>query len=277
MTANKDPQQIKQQIKSIFDLVAGDYDNPSTRFFPFTADRMVDLIKATPGSKVLDMATGTGMAAIACAQTLGKQGRVQAIDLSDKMLDKASVNIQKTGLNNIDLHTMDAEQLEFRSQYFDAAFCSYGLFFLPDMLAGMKEVFRVLKPGGRFIFTSFAKTSFSPLVEQFQRDVEAFGVEFPKGNWLLIDEEQPCLDLLHETGFEQPQAVTEQLGYHLNNSEDWWELLWSSGYRGVLEQLAPEQLQQFKASHLSEVDKLATEKGLWLNIKTIFSMGTRPT
>ena len=276
MTANTDPQKIKQQVKSVFDLVAGAYDNPSMRFFPFTADRMVELLKVAPGSEVLDMATGTGMVAIACAQALGKHGRVQAIDLSEKMLDRAYINIQKSGLNNIDLHAMDAEQLEFHDQSFDAVFCSYGLFFLPDMLMGVKEALRVLKPGGRFIFTSFAKGSFSPLTEQFQTDIEAFGIEFPKGNWLLIDEEQACLDLLHEGGFKQAQAVTEQLGYHLNSSQDWWELLWSSGYRGILEQLNPEQLAQFRARHLAEIDKLATKDGVWLNIKTIFSIGTRP-
>ena len=276
MTSKPDPRQIKQQIKSVFDLVAGAYDNPSMRFFPFTADRMVELLQLAPGSKVLDMATGTGMVAIACAQALGNQGRVQAIDLSEKMLDRAYINIQKSGLNNIDLHAMDAELLEFPNQDFDAVFCSYGLFFLPDMLMGVKEALRVLKPGGRFIFTSFAKGSFSPLTEQFQTDIEAFGIEFPKGNWLLIDEQQACLDLLHEGGFEQAQAVTEQLGYHLSSSEDWWEILWSSGYRGILEQLKPDQLAQFRTRHLAAIDKLATADGVWLNINTIFTIGSRP-
>ena len=276
MSSNNDPQQIKANIKSIFDLVANGYDNPSMRFFPFTADRIVDLLRVVPDSRVLDIATGTGMAAMAFAQTLGRQGRVQAIDLSDKMLDKAYVNIQKTGLSNIDLHNMDAEHLEFRSKYFDAVSCSYGIFFLPDMLAGMKEAFRVLKPGGRFIFTSFAKASFSPLAEQFQKDVEAVGAEFPKGNWLLLEEEQACLDILQEAGFEQAQTVTEQLGYHLNSSQDWWEILWNSGYRGILEQMSQEQLGRFRITHLANVDKFTTEKGLWLNIETIFSVGSRP-
>lgn len=124
-----EPEQIKQGIKQTFNLVASGYDTPAMRYFPFAADRLAALLKPNRGSRVLDVATGTGMAAIALAQMIAPQGRVQGIDISDKMLDKAQVNIDKAGLSNIDLHAMDAERLDFRSNYFDAASCAFGLFF----------------------------------------------------------------------------------------------------------------------------------------------------
>jgi len=60
---NKDqasPQQIKQHITSVFDTVASGYDNPSTRFFYFCADKMLDILEPKQNTRLLDIATGTG-------------------------------------------------------------------------------------------------------------------------------------------------------------------------------------------------------------------------
>ena len=269
--------QLKQGIKRTFDLAASGYDTPAMRYFPFSADVLAASLQPKRGDKVLDLATGTGMAAIAIAQMLGPAGRVQAIDLSDKMLDKALQNIHKAGLSNIDLHTMDAEQLEFKSQYFDAASCAFGLFFLPDMLKGAKEVLRVLKPGGRFIYTTFAQQAFSPLVDLFREHIIEFGVKFPTDGWRRLVDEQACLDLLQAAGFEQTRINKRQLGYHLAHHLDWWEILYNSGFRGMLEQLDPQQLGEFRQRHLAEIDKLKTDKGIWLDVEVIFVFGKRPT
>lgn len=188
-------QQIKQGIKQTFDLVASGYDTPAMRYFPFSADHLAARLQAKRGEKVLDVASGTGMAAIAITQMISPEGRVQAIDISDKMLVKALLNIQKTGLSNIDLHTMDAEQLDFKSQYFDAASCAFGLFFLPDMLKGTKEILRILKPGGRFIYTSFAAQAFSPLIDLFREHLTEFGIGIPDAKWRLLSDDQSCLGL----------------------------------------------------------------------------------
>lgn len=73
---------------------------------------------------------------------------------------------------------MDAESLEFKNNYFDAVTCSFGLFFLPDMLAALKEWRRVTKPGGQLLFTSFAESAFQPLVGEFIDDLYEFGAEY---------------------------------------------------------------------------------------------------
>ena len=103
--------QDKQNSIAVFNLVASHYDNPSMRFFPFCADRLISHLRLAPDAKVLDVATGTGVVAMAAAQALGPQGRVQAIDLAEDMLNKAMANFQRAGLSNIDFHVMDAESL----------------------------------------------------------------------------------------------------------------------------------------------------------------------
>jgi len=271
-----EPEQIKQGIKQTFNLVASGYDTPAMRYFPFSADHLAASLQAKRGEKALDVACGTGMAAMAMAQMLGPEGRVQAIDISDKMLNKALQNIQKAGLTNIDLHTMDAEQLEFKSQYFDAASCAFGLFFLPDMLKGAKEIFRVLKPGGRFIYTSFSTQAFSPLADLFREHLAEFGFDIPDTKWRLLSDDESCLGLLNDAGFESSRVDRQQLGYHLASHIDWWEILYNSGFRGMLEQLEPAQLAEFRTKHLAAVDKLKTNQGIWLDVEVLFVFGKRP-
>ncbi|MEK7696722.1 MAG: class I SAM-dependent methyltransferase, partial [Pseudomonadota bacterium] len=72
-----------EQIARVFDLVAGDYDSPALRFFPFCADRLIARLRPTPGEKILDIATGTGAVALSLAQAVGPAGRVTGIDLAE--------------------------------------------------------------------------------------------------------------------------------------------------------------------------------------------------
>ena len=94
----------KQAITGVFNLVATKYDNPSLRFFPLCADKLVDYAKIKPGNKVLDIATGTGVVAMAAAQCLSNGGRIQAIDLSENMLQQAQTKLNDAGFDNIDFH-----------------------------------------------------------------------------------------------------------------------------------------------------------------------------
>jgi len=268
--------QNKQNAIAVFNLVASNYDNPSMRFFPFCADRLISHLRLAPDAKVLDVATGTGVVAMAAAQALGPQGRVQAIDLAEDMLNKAIANFQRAGLSNIDFHVMDAESLEFKSRYFDYVTCSFGIFFLPDMQAGLTSWRQVLKPGGRVMFTTFSANAFQPLAEMFRQRMEKFGIEIPLENWMQLTTEQECQSLLESAGFTETQVEKEQLGYHLNSPDDWWEIIYSSGFRGYLEKLEAEQQGRFRIEHLTEVQSLMTDKGLWLDVETLFSTGVRP-
>lgn len=268
--------QAKQDVVAVFEQVAERYDNSSMRFFPFCADRLIAHLRPRSGDKVLDVATGTGAVALAAAQAIGPQGRVQAIDLAENMLQAAVANLQRSGLTNVDFHLMDAESVEFKSRYFDCVTCSFGIFFLPDMQAGLASWRQVLKPGGRVMFTSFTANAFQPLADMFRQRMESFGIDIPQENWMRLTAEEECVALLEAAGFGNTEIVVEQLGYHLNGPEDWWEIIYSSGFRGYLEKLDAEQLGRFRVEHLAEIQSLMTDKGLWLDVETLFSTGVRP-
>ncbi len=269
-------QDIKQKVTEVFDLVADGYDHPSLRFFPSCADALIHFIRPQPGSKILDVATGTGVAAVAAARTIGSSGRVQAIDLAEDMIEKAIMNVEKMALNNVDFHVMDAEQVEFKSNYFDAVMCSFGIFFLPDMQAALTNWLRVLKPGGQVAFTIFGETALRPMAEIFRAQMEQYGVEFDKTAWEKLNQKQHCEQLLDKAGATDIRVLEKQMGYHLDNADDWWAVIWNSGFRAYIEQLSPEQLAEFRIQHLQEVSKLATDKGLWMDVNVLFASGQKP-
>jgi ubiquinone/menaquinone biosynthesis C-methylase UbiE len=275
MSNESDTQQKKQKVTAIFDNVAAGYDNAALRFFPFCADQIVGLLKPTPGQKVLDVATGTGAVAVALAQALRPGGRVIGIDLSEAMLARAEHNIRKMALDNVDLFQMDAERLEFKRDYFDASVCSFGLFFVPQMDKALRELVRVTKPGGTVLFTSFAASAFQPMRQKMFADLAEFGVN-PADLHLSSEKltsPQDCLSLMEQAGLLDTRVQEKQLGYHLQSAEDWWTIIWNSGSRRLINQLNDDQRAQFRIKHAAEIQKLATDKGIWMDVQVLFSSG----
>ena len=266
---------IKARVEATFSTVASAYDCPEMRYFPFSADTMVNLVKPRPGDKVLDIAAGTGMVSIPAAQAVRPDGRVQAIDLSEGMLDKAKQNIEKHALNNIDLHVMDAEQLEFRSGYFDLITCGFGVFFLPDPFTAVKSWHRVLKPGGRIIFSTFGKNAFLPMAEWFKQLYEATGNTYPQTAWQQFSDDESCMSLLDDEHYEDKQVTRKQHGIHLKDEHEWWRIIQSSGFRGILANLNDIQQTQLREQHLQQLAELKTDEGIWLDVEVIYTQARR--
>jgi len=265
----------KEAVTKNFNLAAEGYDNPAQRYFRISADKMAEVLKPKSGNRVLDIATGTGMVASAMAQAILPDGRVQAIDLSNGMLDKALLNFTKLGLTNIELHEMDAEKLDFKSNYFDCASCGFGIFFLPNMIDSLKEWRRVLKPNGRLIFTTFEKSSFGKLISTFIEQLTEYDINFDTTAERLM-EMPTCESYLEKAGYTDIEINSEQLGYYLASENDWWGIIMNSGLRHFVTQLDATQFAQFRAKHIAEVVKLKTDNGIWLDINVIFSMGKKP-
>lgn len=268
-------QENEPGVRDLFNLIAEGYDNPSMRFFPFVADQLVYHLKLIPGSKVLDVATGTGVVAIAAGQLVGSAGRVHAIDIAGKMLNRVQVHAEKMKLKNIDLHEMNACKLEFKPDYFDYVMCSFGLFFMPDMLAALKGFLRVLKPGGKLAFTSFGPNAFMPLAEMFRERMMQYNHNIESPAIDRLKDAEKCKNLLAQAGAVDIECTEKQCGHHLNNADNWWEVVWNSGLRRYIETLQLNQQAQFKKDHLEEVRKLQTDKGIWLDIQTNITVGTK--
>jgi len=274
VTVSKEPQ---ASVARLFDQVADGYDRAALRFFPFAADRLAQRLAPRPGEKILDIATGTGAVVVAVGQRLSGNrdggGRIMAVDISERMLDRAYANVRRMALHNVDLHPMDAAALEFRAGYFDALTCSFGLFFLPDMVAALREWRRVLRPGARMLLTSFGSEAFQPLAAWFCAQLQACGgpsLSPEDFAWQRLATAEAITALLAEAGFEQIECSTEQLGYHLQAPQEWWDIVWNTGFRSHLAELDAAALARFEQQHLEQVAAAFEDGKLWLNVPVLF-------
>ncbi len=274
-----DGEKHKHGVSAVFDTVASGYDDPALRFFPFCADRIVSQLKPSRGWKILDVATGTGALAGALAQVINPGGRVMAIDLSEGMLACAEKNIKKMALDNVDFIQMDAEEPEFKNDYFNAVTCSFGLFFIPDMLKALKQWQRVTRPGGTVLFSSFTENAFRPLLDIFGEDLEKFGLDVSEKNVSAarLKDVEVCRTLMAEAGYKEIEQNIIQVGYHLSNVDQWWDAIWNTAMRALVEQLPHEVQPEFKSAHLKRVADLKTEDGLWMNVEVRLTSGTVPS
>lgn len=143
-----------EQVQGIFSTIAPRYDlvNDVITFGMARAwrNRTVRLSGAKAGSKVLDVATGTGDFAIAFKKVTGAQGQVVGVDFCAGMLEFAPGKAQAKGLD-ITFKQGDAMALEFADASFDVVSIGYGLRNVSDMKVAIQEMARVLKPGGKLM------------------------------------------------------------------------------------------------------------------------------
>ncbi len=135
-----------------YNTVADYFDQYTERFTRHMPGAMLEIADVPKNGKVLDVGTGTGVVAFEVVNTLGNQGHVTGIDLSDGMLTVAREKARQKGLEDrVKYLKMDAENLEFPDNSFDAALSLYALRHFPNPGKSVDEIFRVVKPGAHIV------------------------------------------------------------------------------------------------------------------------------
>jgi ubiquinone/menaquinone biosynthesis C-methylase UbiE len=132
-----------------WDLAATGYESLWQAQLAEAQAAMLELASPAAGERVLDIACGTGLVSFAAAQAVGPQGDVLGTDLSQRMIDAAERRAKDLGLSNCSFLRMDAESLSLPDARFDVALCGLGLMYVPDPEQALREMRRVLRPGGR--------------------------------------------------------------------------------------------------------------------------------
>jgi SAM-dependent methyltransferase len=126
-------------------------------------DTMLDLAGVGLGSRVLDVAAGTGDQTLLAARRVGPAGSVLATDLAASMLAVAAEAARETGLSNVETRVMDARSLKLAPESFDAAICRLGLMLIPEREQALLGIYRALKPGGKLAAIVFSSAEKNPL------------------------------------------------------------------------------------------------------------------
>lgn len=267
-------EQIKAIVQGTFNAVADGYDDPTLRFFPACAKQLADLLDLRGDERVLDVATGTGHAALELAARLPR-GRAMGVDFSAGMLAQARRKAAARGVANVEFAEMDMLDLRFEGQPFDAALCSFGIFFVEDMETALAQIAAKVRPGGRVALSSFQLDYFRPLRQLLLDQLAERGVVLPPQPWERIATAAGFRALCASAGLRDVRIEARNAGYHLADENEWWRVVWNAGFRRLVGQLPPATLAEFRKNHLQDVAALKTAEGLWLDVGVLFAVGTK--
>ena len=160
----------KPQIEKMFDSIAPRYDLLN-RVLSAGIDqkwrkKVIRLILEKSPQRVLDVATGTADLAIMAAhsgvpQTVG-------VDISEEMLAVGKRKVVAKGLSEkVALQTGDAEKLPFEDAQFDACMVSFGVRNFEDLDEGLREIHRIIRPGGRLVVLEFSRPAAFPIKQLY--------------------------------------------------------------------------------------------------------------
>ena len=151
----------KEEVREMFDHIAPKYDLLN-HTLSMSIDRLwrrhvVRIVRRAKPRRILDVATGTGDLAIAMARRI-KDVQILAVDLSERMLDVARRKVEVRGLDGrIVLDRADAEHLDVATASVDVATVAFGVRNFGDLAAGLRELARTLKPGGKVVILEFSR------------------------------------------------------------------------------------------------------------------------
>ena len=149
-----------------WDLAVDDYARHWHALLAGVQGELLAQAAPQPGEQVLDVACGTGVVSLAMAAAVGPGGGVLGVDLSAGMVASAEARAQAAGVSQAQFARMDAEALALPAASFDLVVCALGLMYMPDADAALREVQRVLRPGGRAVLAVWgerARCGWAPL------------------------------------------------------------------------------------------------------------------
>ena len=157
-----------ERVRGVFDSVANRYDIMND-LMSFGVHRLwkhiaIDLAAVRNGQQVLDLASGTGDLAARFATLVGPQGKVVMSDINAAMLEEGRKRMIDSGhVGNVEYMQIDAENIPFADNSFHCITIAFGLRNVTDKDQALREMLRVLKPGGRALVLEFSHPGSKPL------------------------------------------------------------------------------------------------------------------
>ena len=132
-----------------WDKAAGDYEAGWRAQLEPAQSLMLEMAALRSGERVLDVACGTGLVSFRILDAVGEAGSVFGTDISANMVQTARRLASERGYRNATFERFDAEAMSLEDACFDATLCALGLMYFPEPVAALKEMRRLLVPGGR--------------------------------------------------------------------------------------------------------------------------------
>ena len=251
----------KQQVTDFFNARTA-YDAEGDTH-PNEARRLLEYVSLKPGQTILDLATGTGLLAIAAANQVTPDGSAIGVDFSSGMLKQARDKILAEGINNLKLVEADVELVNFDAEQFDIIFCCSALVYISDIPAILDKCYNWLKPGGCFAFSTPDKKSYLAEIRvEVCRDL--FGIDLPHIIRPLWTPEK-CRNVLQQSGFRNIKIERHQYSkFKIKQNYNSVRIENEFYPRGnPLSDLSEAQKKLLQGEYQKAVEQLIAERGEW--------------
>ncbi len=197
-----DPNSLKLNVASINER----YTNLSETTCCLSCGGAINHAGVQPGEVCLDLGSGRGNDVIRMAEEAGENGFAYGIDLSDGMVKKARTNLDKFGVTNAEIIQSEMESLPLNDNSVNVTISNCTINHSSNKEAVWSEVFRVLKPGGRFVVSDIYATA--PIADEYRNDPQAVAE-----CWAGAVTRAEYLTMLEETGFTNIKILEESEPY----------------------------------------------------------------
>jgi ubiquinone/menaquinone biosynthesis C-methylase UbiE len=258
-----------------YSAAADHYERPALGFWDRWGAATVSRLSLAPGNTVLDLCCGAGGSAIPAARAVRPEGRVLGVDLAAPLLDLARARAARERLTNLEFRLGDATRTGHPSGSFDAVVCVFGVFFVRDMPAFVKEMWRMVQPGGTLAITTWGAGWCEPASSVFWdcvREVEP-SLYRAFNPWDEITTPDALTRLFARGGIEAASARPTAGEHDLDRPEEFWDIVLGSGFRGTVDALGPEQSEAVRDHVLGILSSRAVRT---LRTDVVFGAATKP-
>jgi len=269
------PDDARSKAAATYNAAADRYDDPANAFWERFGRATVDRLHLAPGSRVLDVCCGSGASALPAAAAVGSEGSVVGIDVATNMLELARAKAARQGLRNIEFREGDLLGLQLPATHFDAVICVFGIFFVPDIAAAVRELWRVLRYGGKLAVTTWGPRFLEPGSSAFWNAVRDVRPDLHKGfnPWDRITDPASLTGVLSEGGARNIEVIAQAGTHPIPSPEAWWSAVLGTGYRGTLEQMDHAARERVRDANLSFI---RTSRIRAVEVNVIYAVAVKP-
>ena len=247
----------KARAAATYNAAADHYDDAANAFWARFGRRTVERLALPSGARVLDVCCGSGASALTAAERVGLDGHVLGVDLAEELLALARTKARAQGLRHAEFRRGDMLDLGLPPASFDAVVCVFGIFFVPDIAAAVRALWRCVRPGGQLAVTTWGPRFFEPANTGFWDSIKTERPDLYKGfnPWDRICDPSALADVLRAGGVETAEIVAESNEHPIPSPEAWWSAVLGSGYRGTLDQLDPAARERVRLANWDYIER----------------------
>lgn len=251
----------KQSLARTFDLASDQYAQGPAASWERIGVAVVAAADPREGERILDVASGAGTTALPAAELVGPTGSVIAVDLSQGLLSIARESARQRGLTQLTVRLGDYEHTGYDDGAFDVVQCSLGIFFVPDIPAALRELWRMVAPGGRLAVSTWAGDSLGALFDCFFEAVQEVWPDLPTGDplpWSSISTPSTLSGAFLAAGTTKPVVTPLAFNEPIADDEHLWAVFMGSGLRAMLSRFTDDELAAIRRGLVQRL----TERGI---------------